>query len=82
MSDFWIRAWSNDGYSHYKNEEEHGSDVLASQIYVYVYGALTFAFFAIQIIRTGLMFYGVPTSSLPLLFVHGCVGPWVKALMV
>jgi hypothetical protein len=62
MSDFWIRAWSNDGYGHYKTKTEHGPDVLGSQIYVYVYGALTFAFFAIQVMRTGMMFYGTLLS--------------------
>ena len=54
---------SNDGYDLYNNETEHGPDVKGSQVYVWVYGALTFAFFAIQVIRTGLMFYGWTTGA-------------------
>lgn len=49
---------SNDGYDLYNDDIEHGISVKGSQVYVWVYGALTFAFFAIQVVRTGLMFYG------------------------
>ena len=56
---------SNDGYDLYPegDDEAHGISVKGSQVYVWVYGALTFAFFAIQVIRTGLMFYGATCGA-------------------
>ena len=55
MSDFWIRSWVNDRYDRY-DIDENGDEVNGgntSRFYAGVYGALTFAFFAIQVIRTG-----------------------------
>jgi ATP-binding cassette, subfamily C (CFTR/MRP), member 1 len=51
MSDFWIRFWSKDTYKFYDGAETHGE--YASKMYAGVYGALTFAFFCIQLLRTG-----------------------------
>lgn len=55
MSDFWVRAWAADTYNFYKSETEIGST--GSHMYAWVYGAITFAFFAIQLLRTGMFFY-------------------------
>lgn len=51
MSDFWIRFWNKDEYSRYK-QDAAGDDINggpASHFYAGIYGALTVAFFVIQV---------------------------------
>ena len=66
MSDFWIRSWVNDRYDRY-DIDENGDEISGgntSRFYAGIYGALTFAFFAIQVIRTGGFFtWGVVAAN-------------------
>jgi ABC-type multidrug transport system fused ATPase/permease subunit len=54
---------SNDQYDLSDNEDEHGVNVKGSQVYVWVYCGLTVAFFFIQVMRTGLIFYGTTCAA-------------------